>query len=515
MALVLVQTTMRTPPGLLAFEDQGDVVSESATIRREWTGSAFLVPFLRDGASMTEIDLLERLAGHKTLGAAPREELAWLAAHATLRTLSAGEVLSAKGVPVEGLHILLSGHVTHCVDRGAGPVKVIEWRGGDVTGVLPYSRLVTPPGNSIAQEQTEILSLARGLFRDLTHECYEITSILVRAMLDRARVFTSNDLLNEKMISLGKLSAGLAHELNNPASAIERCAAQLDGHLDAAEAATLALGAARLSDAQLEAVRAIRASCVARQACGVLSPIDQAAREDAISDWLFAHGLNIQAAYALANTDVTLDALNQLAAVVSVPTLDAVVRWAAAGCGVRSLASGIQDSAMRIAGLVAAVKGFTHMGQAMAAEAVDLGSGLNDTVKVLGSMARAKGVAVRVDLEVGLPRVRGFAGELNQVWGNLIENALDAAPQSGCVDVVVKRENERVVVRIIDTGAGIPAQICQRIFDPFFTTKPQGQGVGLGLDIARRLVWHNDGVIEFESQPGRTEFRVTLPIWDQ
>jgi signal transduction histidine kinase len=152
------------------------------------------------------------------------------------------------------------------------------------------------------------------------------------------------------------------------------------------------------------------------------------------------------------------------------------------------------------------------MDQATVAEPVDLIQGLNNTVAVLRSKARAKSAAVVVEAEPGLPRVRGFAGELNQIWANLLDNALDAVPDSGRVEVLASRKQEKVVVRVIDNGAGIPAQIRERIFDPFFTTKPMGQGTGLGLDIVRRLVRHNDGEISVESQPGRTEFRVALPL---
>ncbi len=458
------------------------------------------------------MDLIDRLAEHKTLGAAPREELAWLAEHGTLRHLEAGEVLSHKGVQVEGLYVVLSGHVTLSVDRGSGPQKIIEWRTGEVSGILPYSRLTTPPGDAIAQEPTEILSLPRELLRALTHDCFVITSILVHTMLDRTRLFTSSDLLNEKMISLGKLSAGLAHELNNPASAIERSAALLEDRLAEAETATHGLGVARLSDAQLAAVDAIRNACLARAPNGIRSPVQQAEREEAIADWLADHGLDAAGAEALADTPVTIESLDQLASAVQGPALDVVLRWAAAGCAVRSLASEIQEAAMRISGLVTAIKGFTHMDQAMVAEPVDLGQSLANTVAVLRAKARQKSAAVAIELEAGLPFVRGFAGELNQIWGNLIDNALDAVEDGGHVEVKANRDGERVVVHIIDDGPGIPAPIRERIFDPFFTTKPMGEGTGLGLDIVRRLLRHNDATIEVDSRPGRTEFRVAMPI---
>jgi signal transduction histidine kinase len=167
-------------------------------------------------------------------------------------------------------------------------------------------------------------------------------------------------------------------------------------------------------------------------------------------------------------------------------------------------ASEIRDAALRVSGLVTAVKGFTHMDQSQVAGPVDVGRSLEDTVTMFRSKSRAKSVAITVDLEPGLPAAIGFAGELNQVWANLIENALDAVSESGRVDVIARREPGRVVVRVVDNGSGIPSEHRGKIFEPFFTTKPVGVGTGLGLDIARRHVRHNDGTIEFESRPGRT-----------
>ena len=463
---------------------------------------------------MTATDLVDRLAAHKTIGTAAREELAWLASHGTVRRLEPGDVLTPKNATVEGLFVVLSGRIAIFVDRGAGPHKMMEWHGGDVTGLLPYSRLVSPPGDTVAQEPATILVVHRDHFPEMIRECHEITSILVHSMLDRTRFFTSSDLHDEKMVSLGKLSAGLAHELNNPASAIERSAALLEQRVDEAEQASRALGALRLTDEQLAVVDHLRRTCLAVRAQGVRSPIEQAEREEAIADWLASHGLDESVAEALADTTVTIESLETVTSAVEGPALAAVLRWAAAGCSVRTLASEIQDAALRISGLVAAIKGFTHMDRAAVAEPLDLLSGLTNTVAVLRSKARNKSASVVIEVPPDLPRVRGFAGELNQIWANLIDNALDAIPESGRVEVLARHEPQHVVVRVVDNGSGIPDQIRARIFDPFYTTKPLGQGTGLGLDIVRRLVRHNNGDITVESRPGRTEFAVALPLAD-
>ena len=463
---------------------------------------------------MTTTDLIDRLAAHRTVGAAPRHELEWLAAHGALRHFHEGEVVGEKGVAVVNFFVVLSGHIAIFMDRGAGRHKVTEWRAGDVTGMLPYSRLTTPPGDSVAQEPTEVLAVPREDLTEMIRECHQLTSLLVHKMLDRSKLFTSNDLQDEKMASLGRLSAGLAHELNNPAAAIERSASLLEERLDEAEQATLALGAAKLTDPQLTAVDDVRASCLTMRVPGVLSPIQQAEREEAITDWLEDHGVDTAIAGQLADTAVTIDALDRIARSISEPPLSAVLRWSAAGCSVRTLTSEIQEAAMRISGLVTAIKGFTHMDQALVAEPVDLKSSLGNTVAVLNSKARSKSVAVTVDVPPDLPRARGFAGELNQIWANLIDNALDAVPDSGRVDVSARMERQRVVVRVVDNGPGIPADVRGRMFEPFFTTKAVGKGTGLGLDIVRRLLTHNDADIDVESVPGRTEFRVSLPLAD-
>jgi signal transduction histidine kinase len=456
--------------------------------------------------------LVDRLASLTNLGEIPRAELEWLAAHGHLEVHEAGTVLSPKDKRVERLFIILSGHVAVRVDRGAGPRLVMGWRTGEVSGMLPYSRMKGPPGDNYLEETTEVLAVHEDHFPEMIYRCPVFTAYTVHLMLDRARSFNTSDLQDEKMISLGKLAAGLAHELNNPASATVRGAKQLLAVLAQADAASRALGAAGLSDELFGTIDQLRSACLAQPVGTVLSPIQQADREDEIADWLVRHQLDPAHAEPLAGTVVTIDALDTLANATSGNTLDAALGWIAAGCATHSLALDIEQAATRIHELVAAVKRFTYMDSLAGPEPVDVEAGLRDTIRVVAAKAKSKGAAITLDVEPDLPSVYATGSELNQVWLNLIDNALDAIAGLGSVGISAYRELDRVVVRVVDDGPGIPPDIMTRIFDPFFTTKPPGQGTGLGLDITRRLLRRYRGDIAVQSRPGRTEFRATLAV---
>jgi len=456
--------------------------------------------------------LIARLQAHRAFQSVPREELEWLAAHGTLERCDTGDLIAKKGEPVEALYVILSGHVSHFTDQGGTWHKAMDWRGGDVTGQLPYSRLTSAPGNSVVQEPTEILRLPRVLLPAIPIDCPHVTAALVHVMVDRARAFKVSDLHVEKMASLGKLAAGLAHELNNPASAATRSAQLLAEALVESDDASRALGASGLEEDELAAIERVRGLSLATTAT-ILSPLERADREETIADWLMDHDVDDDLAASITETAVTIDMLDELAETLSADKLRVALRWVAAGCAVRGLVRDIERAASRVHSLVSAVKGFTYMDHAAGTpESVDVGKGLIDTLAVMGAKARGKSVSMTVDVPDNLPRVRGFGGELNQVWGNLVDNALDAVAEGGRVAVTARVESGKVVVRVTDNGSGIPAEVKSRIFDPFFTTKPVGKGTGLGLDIVRRLVDRNNGLIEVDSEPGRTEFWVTLPV---
>ncbi len=460
---------------------------------------------------MTTEQLVDRLVHHRTIGGAPRAELEWIATHGSVRRVLQGEVVSPQTEIVRGLYIVLSGRMSISIVRGTVRRKVMEWQTGDVTGVLPYSRTLNPPGDTIVDESGDVVSIPREEFPELISRCPEVTAMLVHVMIDRARRFTSTDLRDEKTISLGKLAAGLAHELNNPASAAVRDAKSLAAALNASEQAARRLGAAGLTAEQFAELEAVRDHCMTNLARTSQSGLALADREDAIGQWLRRSGITEDIAEDLAKTPVTPEALDGLKRSMQGATLEAALRWIAGGCAARSLVVDIERATGRIHELVAAVKGFTHMDRALEQEPVDIPRGLADTVALLEGKAKSRSVAIVLAVEPGLPSIRGISVEINQIWMNLVDNAIDAAPPRGHVNVRAAREGNSVTVSVVDDGSGIPPDIRERIFDPFFTTKSVGEGTGLGLDIVRRIVqWHN-GDIEVNSRPGSTEFRVRLP----
>jgi len=367
-----------------------------------------------------------------------------------------------------------------------------------------------PPGDNYLEENSEFLTIHEKQFPEMIRQCPVFTAYTVHSMLDRARVFKTSDLQNEKMVSLGKLAAGLAHEINNPASAIVRSAKQLFDSLAEAEAASNAIGAAGLSDDLFNSIEQVRSACLAQPTGNVLSPIQQADREEEIADWLRDHQMDPTYAESLAATTVTIDLLNKLANVTSEDKLPFVLRWIAAGCTTHSLVVDIMNASTRISELVSAVKRFTYMDKSAKPELVNIEAGLRDTIRVLASKVKSRGASITVDVEADLPKVHANGSELNQVWLNLIDNALDAISESGNIKIKVRKELDRVVVSIIDDGQGITPELLPRIFDPFFTTKPPGEGTGMGLEITRRLVNTNHGDISVKSRPGQTEFRISL-----
>jgi signal transduction histidine kinase len=453
--------------------------------------------------------LVERLAAHRTLSAVPRSQLEWLAATGHEHTLEPGDILTPSTGPVKGLYVVLEGHFSIRVDRGAGPRIVMEWRGGDVTGMLPYSRIKAPPGDVVAEERTQVLMVDAADVGRLPRECPELTAVLVHVMVDRARVFKSSELLDEKMISLGRLAAGLAHELNNPASAVARSAKTLGAELHALDEATRRFATLNLSDAHIHAIESLRQE---RSSAAIrLAPLELADRQDEIDGWLAGHSARGVEVEPLAASGFRSGDLDRLRSLVGPDRVAVVLAHVSRELAVRQLASEIDVAATRIHSLVNAVKGFTYLNQQATRQPVSIGRGLSDTMTVLGTKAKSNAVAIDLQVAPDLPAVDGYGGELNQVWANLLDNAIDAAP-GGHVKIVADAADGKVVVRVIDDGPGIPPEIVHRIFDPFFSTKDVGQGTGLGLDIARRIVQRHQGVIDVTTGKGGSEFRVILPV---
>jgi len=321
-------------------------------------------------------------------------------------------------------------------------------------------------------------------------------------------------LQSEKMAALGRVSAGMAHELNNPAAAAQRGAGQLREAVEAVGRTSLALGRAGLDSRQLARIHELEVTAEERVRAPLdIDPIDRMDREAEVQDWLDDHGLEALGAQGTTLADLGIGAaeLVDLAVLFGEEALAPALEHAAWWYTTLSLIAEIWHGSGRISAIVQALKSYTYLDRAPI-QSVDLNTGLNDTLLMLNSVLK-QGVAVRRDYDATLPPVVARGAELNQVWTNLIDNAVDAMGGVGELTVRSRREGEHAVIQIIDSGPGVAPDVRDRIFDPFVTTKAVGDGTGLGLSISRNIVvQHHGGTIDVESEPGRTCFEVRLPL---
>ena len=410
------------------------------------------------------------------------------------------------------MQIVLEGAFQITTFTGGTPAPFGTVRAGDVSGLLPFSRMETYIGEGTVVEPLRVALVAKEHFWPMLERMPEVGRRLVGRMTDRVRETSRQSQQREKMLALGKLSAGLAHELNNPAAAIQRSAAELGDRFAALVPLVSRLAGHGLSPEQLDAARAAVQTCTA-PGPGSQSALDRSEKEDALADWLDDHA--VPDAYVLAEVlaeeGVTPDALDHLAGEVSAEALPDVVQWIEKSLAVDRLVGDVQRAGGRISELVAAVKGYSHRDQAPARQATPLRTGIEQTLTMLGAAVKARGLHVVTDLGDAPETVWASPGELNQVWTNLLDNAIDASPPGGTLRIAARREGALACVEVADEGEGIPDEVLARIWEPFYTTKPPGEGTGLGLDVVQRIVRQHGGRVDVESAPGRTAFTVCLP----
>jgi signal transduction histidine kinase len=440
----------------------------------------------------------------------PDDQIAWFIGQSEELLFKAGDYYSRQGDPANAMFVILGGEVEI---RGelSGEAILFGLSKGDVTGVLPFSRMKQFSVNGRAVTDARILRFPAAKFPDLVQKMPELAQRLVGLMSDRIREATRIEQQRDRLAGLGKLSAGLAHELNNPASAAKRATSQLRDILMKIKAASVELGRQNLTAEQRAEIERMEAAFT-RQDGPPPDPLTASDLEEQIDSLLRSHGQSDlwQLAADLAKKNVKPEMLESLFAALEPGTARAALVRIAASVEIANLLNEIESSASRISDLVCAIKEYTYMDQAPV-QNVDIVKSLETTLTILNHKIK-RGITVQRDYQRIPLLVNSFGSELNQVWTNIIDNAIDAMAGKGELRVRTYREDDCVVVEIGDNGPGISPEVKAHIFEPFFTTKGVGQGTGLGLDTVQRIVKKHRGNIQVTSKPGDTRFQVFLPL---
>ena len=456
-------------------------------------------------AALRKIDIFSDLSD---------DQLHWFVSSANEIKLSPGDVVIHEGDPADALFVLLEGEVRGRRENGGGDAPGFVAQAGQVTGMLPFSRMTHFGMTARATTPTWGLRLHKDHFQEMLQRIPELLPRLIGVLADRIREYSRAEQQRDKLSALGKLSAGLAHELNNPASAAGRAAEGLRESMRDLRHINKALDDDSLSCEERSALASFEESLLDQLSSAVppRDALEQSDIEEEIGSWL--HGRQIANASRLASVlveaGVDRAALEKLGAKFQGEILSHILTRIVSSVGAERLTREIEASTGRISELVRAVKEYTYMDQAPEQE-VDVHRGIESTLTMLKFRLK-RGVEVKREFATNLPRVFARGSELNQVWTNLIDNAIDAMGGKGELIVRTSREFDSLLVEIIDNGQGIPDAVKPHLFEPFFTTKGVGEGTGMGLDTVYRIVRAHRGEVSFDSQPGRTNFQVRLPL---
>lgn len=446
----------------------------------------------------------------------PLEQLQWLIDHSTLEQLHVGERLFQPGDRIKGTYVIIKGVFRLCVQQGNELREVVRFEPKAVTGFLPFSRAKNIVGVGEVVSDMTYLFFPIERMEEMIRTQYELTQALVHIMTTRVRDFTALEQQNEKMMALGKLSAGLAHELNNPAAAVVRGSASLLKHLKLTPDTFKKVMALKLTEESVSLVNEQFFAVLNRERPQHLTMMQRSSAEDDLADWMMDYDVDNDAEIAenMVEFGFTTADLDGFKEHLPDEAVSGVFNWINNNLVTEKMVTDIEDASRRIADLVGAVKNFTHMDQGHGKQYADIHKGIHNTITMLQHKMRHGNIQLEEEFDNTLPDVNAMIGELNQVWTNLIDNALDAMDINGkgTLHIKTERDNDCVAVSITDNGPGIPEDLKNRIFDPFFTTKEVGKGTGLGLDVVNRIVKQHQGSIRLNSKPGQTTFTVCFPI---
>ncbi len=443
----------------------------------------------------------------------PDEQLQWLINQGETLELEKGELLFNVGEPVTTCYLVLDGKLRICSLQSGKEKELRMLDPGQFTGYLPYSRATIAPAFCEAIKKSRVFKCAKEKLIEGFGTHFELIEAMVHMMLSRVREFTSIQQQNEKMFALGKLSAGLAHELNNPAAAISRAAALLQTQVGQLPHLFESVAELRIEPEKVEKISKLIIDKINTEP-PVLTMMQKARLEDELTDWLYENNLKENDPEGLVERGFTTQELDVFKDCSTPEHLPVLLEWVSNYLVTNKMAEDIRTSSERISTLVGAVKNFTYMDKNSDRQLTDIHSGIRNTLTMLNYKLRKGNINVIEHYESSIPPIKIFPGEMNQVWTNIIDNAIDAMEVNGKGNLTITTtcDDRFLKVLIKDDGPGIPDDIKQNIFAPFFTTKEMGKGSGLGLDVVSRIMLQHNGEVKVKSEPGATEFEICLPF---